>query len=198
MDDGKTWSPVDPAMLAVAKRASKGAALTQDAALGDCACVGIDPHALTVVHLDHVPQIIIGGNGRSSDPFNGKAFPCIPGGGDVFGCEACNAPVHQPPDLARFVDGAIPFIDPNFILGYFQAPPSTPGGFDADDMETAAVARVAAKNKLPFIAFRALSDGMNDPLNLPGFPAQFFVYRQDSADNAGAVALAFLKAWAAR
>jgi nucleoside phosphorylase len=63
-------------------------------------------------------------------------------------------------------------------------------------METAAVARVAAEKHVPFIAFRALSDGKGDPLNLPGFPFQFFVYRQISADNAGAVELAFLAAWA--
>jgi hypothetical protein len=158
----------------------------------------MDPHAITTVHFTHVMQIIIGGKGRSSDPFNGRAFPCVPGGGDVFGCEACRAPVHQPPDVARFVNGAAPFVDPGFITGYFQAPPDTPAGFDADDMETAAVARVAAKNKLPFIAFRALSDGLDDPLMLPGFPVQFFVYRQIAADNAGSVALAFLKAWAKR
>jgi hypothetical protein len=195
LDDGKIWYGVDPAMLASAKRAAAGVKLEQDAPLGDCACVGVDPDAVKLVHFDHAPQVILGGDGRSSDPFGGRAFPCIPGGGDVFGCEACRAPVHQPPDLARFVNGAIPFVDPNFFLGYFQAPPDTPAGFDADDMETAAVARVAVSNTIPFIAFRALSDGLGDPLMLPGFPAQFFVYREMAAENAGAVAFAFLRAW---
>ena len=198
LDEGKTWSPVDPAMLALAKRVAKNVKLTQDAALGDCACVGVDPHLVNLVHFDHVPQVIIGGNGRSSDPFNGRAFPCVPGGGDVFGCEACSAPVHQPPDVARFANGIAPFIDPDFFTGYFEQPPTASEDFDADDMETAAAARVATQNKLPFIAFRALSDGLGDPLMLPGFPVQFFAYRQISADNAGSMASAFLKAWAQR
>ncbi len=34
------------------------------------------------------------------------------------------------------------------------------------------------------------------PLMLPGFPSEFFVYRQLAADNAAATALAFLRAWA--
>jgi hypothetical protein len=70
--------------------------------------------------------------------------------------------------------------------------------YDASDEETAAVAGVAAHNGTPFIAFRAVSDGQGDPLKLPGFPAQFFVYRQLAADNAASVAAAFLDAWAKR
>jgi nucleoside phosphorylase len=61
-------------------------------------------------------------------------------------------------------------------------------------METAAVATVAARHHLPFLGFRAASDGNGDPLMLPGFPFQFFVYRQLAADNAAAVALRFLGA----
>ena len=59
------------------------------------------------------------------------------------------------------------------------------------------MAKVAARSGVPFIAFRSLSDGKGDPLMLPGFPFQFFVYRQLAADNAATMALAFLKAWAA-
>jgi nucleoside phosphorylase len=62
-------------------------------------------------------------------------------------------------------------------------------------METAAVFSIAAAHGIPFIGFRAASDGGGDPLMLPGFPSQFFVYRQLAADNAAAVALAFLRAW---
>ena len=54
------------------------------------------------------------------------------------------------------------------------------------------MARVAALKKVPFIGFRSLSDGLGDPLNLPGFPAQFFVYRQYAAENAAAVVTIFL------
>src|SRR5437763_2825030 len=188
IDDGKTWSPVDARMLAVATRASKGAALKQTAALGDCACLGlVDPDAVQAISMPHKPQILIGGKGRSSDPFIGNAFPCIPGSGDVFGCQPCKAPRFAASDIPRFVQGVAPFLNPNFFLNYFKNPPSTPAGYDADDMETAAVARVAAEKHVPFIGFRALSDGLGDPLMLPGFPAQFFVYRQYAAENAAAV-----------
>jgi nucleoside phosphorylase len=92
----------------------------------------------------------------------------------------------------------VPFLDPDFFLSYFQNPPPAATTYIAEDMETAAVARVAAQHRTPFIAFRAVSDGKGDPLMLPGFPFQFFMYRQLAADNAATVALAFLKAWAAR
>jgi adenosylhomocysteine nucleosidase len=60
-------------------------------------------------------------------------------------------------------------------------------------METAAVARVAAEKGLPFIAFRAVSDGAGDPLNLMGFFEQFFAYYRLAADNAAIATIAFLE-----
>ena len=64
--------------------------------------------------------------------------------------------------------------------------------FDARllDMESAAVAHVAYVNKVPFIAFRSLSDlagGSDDGNELP-------IFFQLAADNSAAVVLAFLKA----
>ena len=50
---------------------------------------------------------------------------------------------------------------------------------------------------VPFLGIRAVSDGQGDPLNLPGFPFQFFVYRQLAGNNAAAVTIAFLQTWAA-
>jgi nucleoside phosphorylase len=195
-DDGKTWSPADPKMLGVAGKAiARGITLQQKAAVGDCACVGLDPDAVKPIKLPHAPQILTGGNGRSSDPFQGHAFPCVPGGGDVFGCQPCKYQAIFADDVPRFANGAAAlFTDPNFFFKYQNS--TTPAGYDADDMETAAVARVAAARHLPFIGFRALSDGLGDPLKLPGFPAQFFVYRQLAAENAAAVAMAFLAGWA--
>jgi nucleoside phosphorylase len=197
IDDGKTWSPADPRMLSVATTASKGVALKQVAALGDCACLGlVDPDAVEAIAMPHKPQILIGGKGRSSDPFIGNAFPCIPGSGDVFGCQPCKAPRFAASDIPRFVQGAAPFLTPDFFTNYFKNPSTTPAGYDADDEETAAIARVAAEKHVPFIGFRALSDGLGDPLHLfLGFPFQFLVYRQYAADNAGVVELAFLAAW---
>src|SRR2546426_12234043 len=54
---------------------------------------------------------------------------------------------------------------------------------------------VAAK-RIPFIAFRGVSDGRGDPLMLPPNPyLQFVVYQQLAADNAAAATLAYLAAW---
>ena len=61
----------------------------------------------------------------------------------------------------------------------------------AYDEETAAIAREVAARGLPFIAFRASSDGGDDPLNLTEF-AEFFAYYRLAAHNAAAAAAAFL------
>src|SRR5205823_1224446 len=103
---------------------------------------------------------------RHHHPFGGRAFPCTPGGGPIFGCEALLAGPLVPDAL----------------------PP------DAMDMETAAVARVAGDAGVPYVAFRGVSDGSGDPLGLPGFPAQFFAYYRLAAENAAAVTTAFLAA----
>lgn len=194
-EDDRTWFDVDADMLGVARAvADAGVALARDVPIGDATCTGVDPRAASTVTLEHAPQIIIGGDGRSADPFGGRAFPCVPGGGDVFGCEPCRAQTHNA-DVPRFVSGATPFVDPNFFLDYFAAPPPSSTEANAEDMETAAVASVASRSGIPFIAFRAVSDGQGDPLGLPGFPFQFFYYRQIAADNAAAVTLEFLNAW---
>jgi nucleoside phosphorylase len=198
LDDGKTFYPTDAKMFGVARSVvEEGVTLEDRTPLGDVACIGLDPSLVKTVRMPQAPQIIMGGDGKTADPFGGRAFPCIPGGGDVFGCQPCRAPL-QVPDVPRFVDGATPFLDPSFFLGYFQMPTPATTEWVAEDMETAAVAKVAAENRIPFLAFRAMSDGQGDPLNLPGFPFQFFFYRQLAADNAATVALAFLEAWAGR
>jgi nucleoside phosphorylase len=58
---------------------------------------------------------------------------------------------------------------------------------DVEDMETAAVARVAARRHVPFLGVRAVSDGAGDPLGDRGFPRQFFDYYVLAADNAAIV-----------
>lgn len=196
--DGTTFFDVDAEMLTVAQSSSASVQLARDVPVGDVACVGTDPDVISSVSVEHQPAIIIGGDGQSSDPFGGRTLPCFPGGGDVFGCRPCRAPLDMSPDVERFVSNATPFIDPNFFFDYFANQPTTNPAFDATDMETAAVARVADQTGIPFIAFRALSDGLGDPLMLPGFPFQFFFYRQLAADNAGAVTVSFLRAWASR
>jgi hypothetical protein len=54
-------------------------------------------------------------------------------------------------------------------------------------METAAVARVAARRGVPFVGVRAADDGHGDLPGDRGFPTQFFEYYRLAAHNAGAV-----------
>ena len=198
LDHGKTFVPVDRGMLASARRVAKShLELEQKAPAGDpaCGCV-VAPNAASTVSVTHKPVVEVGGAGDTTDPFSGRALPCAPGGGDVFGCEPCVLQEHAEHG-AQFATGVVPFADPSFFTGYGSSTASS-GKYVAEDEETAAVATVAAKAHLPFIGFRAVSDGGGDPLGLPGFPVQFFYYRQLAADNAAAVTLAFLSDWSRR
>jgi nucleoside phosphorylase len=56
---------------------------------------------------------------------------------------------------------------------------------------------VAASAGVPFLGVRAVSDGGGDPLHLPGFPVQFFAYRQLAGNNAAALTVAILREWTA-
>jgi nucleoside phosphorylase len=196
-DSTGPWYPTDPTMMAVAKKAAKTVKLEKKAAPGDPACACYNPNLLQPVTMPNQPRVVFGGSGVSADPFNGEQFFCVPGGGDVFGCEPCKAKSRRASDVKPFVTNVRPYIGPSFFISYFNNPSPSGTPYDAEDMETAAVAAVAAKNHTPFLGFRSLSDGNGDPLHLPGFPFQFFYYRQISADNAATMAKAFLQAWAA-
>jgi nucleoside phosphorylase len=202
--DGKTFVATSPAALDVLEQAlRRPVALEQTTPAGDPFCIcGITPtapSATTPVTVEHKPTVEVGGDGLSSDGFGTRALPCSPAVNDVFGCWPCPFPdtaaATQATNLATTVP---PFVDPSFVTGYEAASTPPPGNYVSEDMETAAVFSIAAAHHVPFIGFRAASDGGGDPLMLPGFPAEFFVYRQLAADNAAAVALAFLQAWAVR
>jgi nucleoside phosphorylase len=202
LDEGKTWFNVDPKMLAVVRAVKKSVRLAQQAPMGDHACVGMDPELVGTVSVTKPPQILVGGSGASSDSNGGRAWPCFPGGGDLFGCEPCRTPARQiPPDIAHFIETVLPFVDPAFFM---SAEGFTAAKFDAVDQETAVVAKIAARSRIPFIGFRSISDSVEpnkgDPYNIPDspFPFQLLVYKQLAAHNAATVALAFLKAWAKR
>ena len=195
--DGTTFYPTDPAMLDVAATATNGIALESQVPLGDPACACVDPHLLAPYSLGYTPRAFAGGDGISSDPFGKRRLPCVPNGGDTFGCEPCQAQAHSVDYVPQFLADAPSFADPQFFQDYnnWQVPAHD---WAAQDMETAAVAKVAAAHGVPVIGFRAQSDGAGDPLHLPGFPFTFFVYRQIAADNAATAALAFLKAWSSQ
>ena len=209
-EDGKHFVSTSASALDVLQQwlVKHPVTLEQSTPPGDplCLCGLSSPPSPTLpVTVEHRPQVELGGTGScptptclglSSDGFGGRAFPCVPQASDVFGCWPCKFPdtaaATQASNLASTVP---PFLEPAFFLGYESASAPPPGKYVSSDMETAAVFTVAASHKVPVIGFRAASDGGGDPLMLPGFPAEFFVYRQLAADNAAAVALAFLAAW---
>ena len=196
-DGDGTWA-VDAGMLAAA--ASLEVPLDPRFPVPDTACTGERPALLrTPLRVETDPEIRVGGLGASGDPFGERAVPCLSSAGDLLGCEACGAPVNPAPGVERFLADAAPFFDPAFFLGLFASFAPGPGSEAVvGDMETAAVARLAAQRGIPFLAFRAVSDGGGDPNPVSafvGFPVQFALYQQLAADNAAAVVIRFLEDW---
>lgn len=196
-----TWTGVDTELLAVAAQIDVSAVgLTRDLPVGDAACVcpGATVEKTPTPVQTSPPQIYIGGKGHSGDFFGDNMAPCGPRTGDVAGCEPCFEPNDQPAYAADFADRLPTVLDPSFWSGLVR-PSGSPSGetFVAGDMETAATAEVAAAAGVPFLGIRAVSDGGGDPLHLPGFPAQFFTYRQLAGNNAAALTVAILEEWTA-
>jgi nucleoside phosphorylase len=153
----------DRVLLGLARRARKRVTLER--------CGNVPPPDGTILCLPHQPGIFVGGLGESEDPYGGAAYPCIPGAGELLGCEF--------PAPAMQAEGA-------------GSGAATTQGPVAEDEESAAVARVATEHGIPFVAFRAVSDGPADPLGLPGFPAQFLAYYRITAANAATSTTAML------
>jgi nucleoside phosphorylase len=194
LDEGHSWRHVDPALLRVARGLdSRGLGLTQDVPVGDaaCACPGVD--AATPAHLPATVRLVVGGEGATTDPFAGRAVPCLPGGGDIAGCEPCVTAQGTSENAATFASRAPEVAD--LLAGTTGGQASSTLAADAIDEETAAVLAVAGKRHVPFLGFRGVSDGKGDALGLPGFPVQFVVYRQLAADNSAAAVMGFLRAW---
>jgi adenosylhomocysteine nucleosidase len=173
LDGGATFHPVDPGMLATAEKLSV---------------------ALTNVNLQRRPQVFAGGDGCSSDNNNGVAFPCIPNGGNVFGSQPRSAPDRSLLHVGNFFQAAVPWLTKALVSNLRVRLTSSPA-FDATDMETAAAQAVADAYGVPFLGIRGISDGPGDPLHLPGFPFQFFHYKDMAAGNAARVTAAFLQSW---
>ncbi|MBY0275930.1 hypothetical protein K2Z84_11340, partial [Candidatus Binatia bacterium] len=110
--------------------------------------------------------------------YGGRAFACRPGGGDVLGCDPALPADATVATTSRVATRSIAAASADDEVTV--------------DMETAAVAREAAARGLAFLAFRAVSDGSEDPLGLPGFPSQFFAYYRLAAENAAIATSAFL------
>ena len=185
LDNGATFHPVDPGMLAAAQALSVG--LESVNYLGN--------RRIKLIDLKREPQVFVGGDGSSFDNNNGQAFPCIPNGGGVFGCQPRSAPDRSLRYTGNFFQAAGPWLKNGLISNLNIASTADPA-FDATDNETAAAQAVAYAHGVPFLAIRGISDGAGDPLRLPGFPFQFFFYKRIAADNAARVTAAFLESWA--
>ena len=198
LDGGKTWLTPDHAMYRLAGQLAGGSKVPLQRSLptGDPACACEGPSVATPVTLPNPPMVRIGGSGYTTDPFGGYSVPCVPGGGDVTGCEPCVLQGDPAYDGADFANRAPKDATTSFIQAVFAAN-SGPSDDNvvASDEETASVAKVALQHHVPFLGIRAVSDGAGDPLHLPGFPAQFLLYRQLAANNAASVTIAFLHRW---
>ena len=198
--DGHNFVATSQSALAVLNSAiAQPPPLEQTTPVGDPLCTCVTARAQvpsTPVTVQFKPQIRLGGDGVSHDGFGGRALPCSPAADDILGCWPCRFPdtaaATQAQNLAVTVP---PFLGPGFFLDYQSNSAPPPGSYVSDDMETAAAFAVASAHGVPVIGFRSASDGGGDPLHLPGFPAEFLVYRQLAADNAASVTLAFLEAW---
>ncbi len=156
--DGPVLFEANRALLALGKRARKRVA---PGSLDTCTHVPPPNLGAPVVCLPYDPAILLEGHGYSDDDFGVEPLPCVPRGGPIFGCEVSQARPAPPPSGETAIVAA----------------PTTPE--DLVDMETAAVARVAAERGVPFLGVRAVSDG--------GSFAEFFDYYQLAANNAALV-----------
>lgn len=177
LDGGTTFHSVDPGMLATAEKLS----------------VALENVAGRIT-LRYRPQVFAGGDGCSWDNNNGVAFPCIPHGGSVFGCQPRSAPSRSFLYSGNFFRATGPWLRSALISNLNIVSTADPA-FDATDMETAAAQAVVDTHAVPFIGIRGITDGPGDPLHLPGFPFQFFCYKRIAAKNAARVTAAFLQSW---
>jgi nucleoside phosphorylase len=191
-DGGETWHVVDADMLAAANIVDVD--LLSADSIADPAC-GCGLFAGPQIDLKREPQLFVGGDGSSDDNNNGTAFPAIPLGGAIFGPQPCAAPDRSLLFTGNFFQAVGPFLVFGLLSNITGLLTDTPPAVDAVDMETAAAQQVADAHGIPFLGIRGMSDGPGDPLNLPGYPFTFFVYKQIAADNAAIVTEAFLSSW---
>lgn len=178
-EDGSRY-PTHAAWLEAAAGLARGGGV----ALESCAIVPeVTPipraPAGTRVCFPYESRVVVGGFGSSSDPFGGTAFQCFPGGNDVFGCDTDTPGAFVPVSVGPDAPAAHVPLDPDDQVAY--------------DEETAAIAREVAARGLPFIAFRASSDGSSDPFGLEMGFVQFFAYYRLAAHNAAAATAAFVE-----
>jgi len=154
-----------------------------------CSCDGPSFATAIAVTIGR-PEVIVGGAGITDG--TGTSDTCTATGGALEGCNPC--PPCPPAELNSGTALGASTYAPNT-----GSPPKlttssgiAPAGFLADDQQTTAAQKAANQAKLPFIAFRGISD-----TSAVGslWPAEFAIYQQLAADNAAIVARDFIAAW---
>src|SRR5438128_8167410 len=86
---------VNRRLYAIASRLAGKVALDPNLHAEDQACTGLRSELSTPIRVEGDPALRIrrGDEGHSSDPYGGRAVPCVTPGGDLLGCEACGAPL---------------------------------------------------------------------------------------------------------
>lgn len=220
-DQGRTFLDIDPRLLAVARSiAARATARLSDLAPvddGPCGCSGTSER-LELVPTLRTSRVIVGGKAETDD--TGKDDTCSADGGELQGCNPCPPGETQPKtvrstvtagastatEAARLASeaaehgGLVP--DAASLLARVAIPPPVGAsrgeqgiagpGYIADDQQTTAAMVAARHFRVPFIAFRGVSD-TSAVGNL--WPAEYLVYQALAADNAAVAARLFVGAW---
>jgi nucleoside phosphorylase len=191
--NGAPYVRTSPRPLALVKSLFAAAApklLTRDVVNDNgCSCDGPSFATAIAVTIGR-PEVIVGGAGIT-DP-TGVSNDCTADGGALEGCNPC-----PPCPPAELTSGTA--LSSSTYVSNTGSPPKlttssgiAPAGYLADDEQTTAAQHAANQAKLPFIAFRGISDtsAVGDL-----WPAEYAIYQQLAADNAAIVARAFIAAW---
>jgi adenosylhomocysteine nucleosidase len=222
---GQTFENVSSKALAVARSIVPEATsqLGNTAAVNDgpCACSGLVT-TLKVVPSRRSSRVIVGGSGQTDATGNNDM--CFADGGMLAGCNPCppgSTPATITSDVtagattsaaaARLAslaakDGVLVPNAAELLLRVTPPPPSlsatltqtsTTSGttYIADDQQTTASMASAQAHRVPFIAFRGISDtaAVGDL-----WPFEWLVYQQLAADNAAVAARLWIGGWNGR
>ncbi len=212
---GQTSANVSAKALAVARsiaaKASSELGNTAPVDDGPCPCAGL-VDSLKLVPTMRSARVIVGGSGETDS--TGESDQCLPEGGMLEGCNPCppgstTATVQSgviagattpaaAADMASLAaqDGVL-VPDAAQLLSRVSPPPpaaraastqsdtSSAATYVADDQQTTASMLAAQRHRVPFIAFRGISDtaAVGDL-----WPFEWPVYQQLAADNAAIAA----------
>jgi hypothetical protein len=189
---------------------------------GPCACSGL-VDSLKLVPALRSPRVIVGGRGETDN--TGGSDRCLADGGMLDGCNPCppasmpalvqsgvTAGARTSTAAAKMASLAAweGVLVPNAAELFSRVTPPSPSArraasnqsdtasgarYVADDQQTTAAMLAAQADRVPFIAFRGISDtsAVGDL-----WPFEWLVYQQLAADNAAVAARLWIGAWNVR